>query len=144
MLIHYFGGREALEERAMTLLEERLRAQFSPAAFPRGTSPEDVVHGLWDRATAVQSRGILLLVMDLSRRAWKGSPRAKAFYAAQQKLWVDLLLQFISDQERVEEVLQLFQGCVLRFLITGEREPGRRALLRALGPLRKPRKPGTT
>jgi len=30
MLVHYFGNRENLEEAAMTLLEERLRAQLSP------------------------------------------------------------------------------------------------------------------
>ena len=29
MLVHYFGDRGSLEEQAMTLLEERLRAQFA-------------------------------------------------------------------------------------------------------------------
>jgi AcrR family transcriptional regulator len=132
MLIHYFGGRANIEEKAMTRLEERLRAQFAPDAFPRGATAEAVVAALWDRATAVDSRGVLLLVMDLSRRAWNGSQRAKAFYEEQQRLWVELLLKFLPDRAAVEEVLQLFQGAVLRYLITGEREPGRRALLRIL------------
>jgi AcrR family transcriptional regulator len=128
MLVHYFGGREAIEEGAMALLEEKLRAQFTPQSFPPGVSPETVVTALWEQTTATQARGVLLLVMDLSRRAWNGSARAKAFYAEQQRLWVQLLMNFLPDQTQVEEVLQLFQGAVLAFLITGDPEPGRRSL----------------
>ena len=130
MLVHYFGSRENLEERAMTLLEERLRAQFAPEAFPVGVSPQTVVTTLWERTTAPQAKGVLLLVMDLSRRAWKGSARARAFYAEQQRLWVQLLMKFLPNQRGVEEVLQLFQGAVLAYLITGDPEPGRRSLTR--------------
>ena len=108
MLVHYFGGRENIEERAMTLLEERLRAQFSPQAFPSGASPETVLMALWKQTTDPQAKGVLLLVMDLSRRAWSGSARAKAFYAEQQRLWVQLLTNYLPDESRVEEVLQLF------------------------------------
>jgi len=130
MLVHYFGSRENIEEGAMTLLEERLRAQFAPQAFPPGVSPETVVSALWQQTTAPQARGVLLLVMDLSRRAWNGSARAKAFYAEQQRLWVELLMKFLPNQARVEEILQLFQGAVLAYLITGDPEPGRRSLKR--------------
>jgi len=66
--------------------------------------------------------------MDLPRRAWKGSARAKAFYAEQQRLWVQLLMRFLPNRLAVEEVLQLFQGAVLAYLITGDPEPGRRSL----------------
>lgn len=132
MLVHYFGGREIIEERAMSRLEERLRAQFSPNAFPPGATPEAVLAALWERSTAPESKGVLLLVMDLSRRAWNGSKRARAFYAEQQRLWVELLMKFLPDQAAVEEVLQLFQGAVLAYLITGDREAGRRAILRAV------------
>ena len=130
MLVHYFGGRENIEEGAMALLEQRLRAQFSPDSFPTGVSPETVVSALWKQTTSREARGVLLLVMDVSRRAWKGSARAKAFYAEQQRLWVELLVKFIPDQRKVEEVLQLFQGAVLAYLITGDPEPGRRSLTR--------------
>jgi hypothetical protein len=68
--------------------------------------------------------------MDLSRRAWNGSVRAQAFYAEQQRQWVDLLMNFGPHRMVVEEVLQLFQGAVLAYLITGDPEPGRRALTR--------------
>jgi hypothetical protein len=37
-----------------------------------------------------------------------------------------------SSARRPEEVLQAFQGVVLAFLVTGEREPGRRAVMRIL------------
>lgn len=130
MLVHYFGGRENIEEKAMTLLEERLRAQFAPESFPPGVSPETVVAALWRRTTDPATKGVLLLVMDLSRRAWNGSARAKAFYAEQQRLWVRLLMNFLPDEPAVEEVLQLFQGAVLAYLITGDPEPGRRSLAR--------------
>ena len=132
MLVHYFGDRVNLEEAAMALLEERLRAQFAPQSFPVGVSLETVVRVLWERTTAPESKGVLLLVMDLSRRAWNGSARAKAFYAEQQRLWVQLLMKFLPDQSTVEEVLQLFQGAVLQYLITGDPEPGRRSLARFL------------
>jgi AcrR family transcriptional regulator len=132
MLVHYFGSRAHLEEKAMTRLEENLRAQFSPEAFPPGVTPETVLTALWDRSTAPESRGILLLVMDLSRRAWSGSQRAKAFYAEQQRLWVALLTKFLPDQAQVEQILQLFQGAILAYLITGDREAGKRALLAAV------------
>ena len=130
MLIHYFGSRENIEEGAMTLLEDRLRAQFQPRAFAPHTAPKTVLETLWKQTTAPGSRGILLLVMDLSRRAWNGSARAKAFYAEQQRLWVDLLENFLPGRAIVEEVLQLFQGAVLAYLITGDPEPGRRSLAR--------------
>jgi AcrR family transcriptional regulator len=132
MLVHYFGGRENIEERAMALLEERLRGQFAPETFPPGVSSETVVRALWEQTTAPQAKGVLLLVMDISRRAWNGSARAQAFYAEQQRLWVQLLMKVLPDQPRVEEVLQLFQGAVLAYLITGDPEPGRRSLTRIL------------
>jgi len=130
MLVHYFGSRENLEEGAMTLLEDRLRTQFAPERFPSGCSPETIVTALWERTTAPEAKGVLLLIMDLSRRAWNGSARAKAFYAEQQRLWVQLLMEFFPDQSTVEEVLQLFQGAVLGYLITGDPAPGLRSLSR--------------
>ena len=132
MLVHYFGGRQILEEQAITRLENQLRAQFVPEAFPPGATAQAVVSALWDRATAPQSRGVLLLVMDLSKRAWSGSKRAKLFYEEQQRLWIGLLMRFLPNRATVEEVLQTFQGAVLGFLITGDREPGRRAVMRIL------------
>jgi AcrR family transcriptional regulator len=142
MLVHYFGGRENIEEGAMTRLEERLRAQFAPDSFSRGESAKAVVTALWDRATVLESRGVLLLVLDLSRRAWSGSERAKTFYAEQQRLWVEQLLRFLPDQAAVKEVLQLFQGAIVEYLITGDRESGRRTLMRTLARQHKtPRRP---
>jgi len=132
MLIHYFGGREEIEDRAMTLLEVVLRKQFAPDAFARSASLAVVVATLWKRTTAAESRGALLLVMELSRRAWTGSPRAKTFYAEQQRLWVRLLMRFHPNRAVVEELLQLFQGAMLAYLITGDPEPGRRSLIRFL------------
>lgn len=129
MLIHYFGGREQIQNQAMTLLEEGLRKQFAPEAFPPSATLANVVETLWKQTTAPESRGVLLLVMDLSRRAWMGSARAKAFYAEQQALWVKLLMRFHPDRLLVEELLQLFQGAVLAFLVTGDPHPGRRALM---------------
>jgi AcrR family transcriptional regulator len=132
MLVHYFGGRENIEEQAITRLENRLRAQFVPGAFPPGATAQAVVSTLWDRTTAPQSRGVLLLVMDLSKRAWSGSKRARLFYGEQQRLWIELLMRYLPDRPTVEEVLQVFQGAVMAFLVTGDREPGRRALMRIL------------
>jgi AcrR family transcriptional regulator len=132
MLVHYFGGRENIEEQAITRLENRLRAQFVAEAFPPGSAAQAVVSALWDRTTAPQSRGLLLLVMDLSKRAWSGSKRAKLFYEEQQRLWIELLMRFLPNRTTVEEVLQTFQGAILAFLITEDRKPGRRALMRIL------------
>ena len=131
MLIHYFRGREAIEEQTMTLLEERLRAQFAPDRFAETSSFAAVVDELWQRTTAPEAHGVLLLIMDLSRRAWSGSDTARNFYTEQQRLWVDLLLHFTNDRAKVEEVLQLFQGAVLAFLITGNAEQGKLALRKA-------------
>src|SRR5580698_6485632 len=132
MLVHYFGGRENVEKQAITRLENRLRAQFVPEAFPPGATVQAVVSALWDRTTAPQSRGVLLLVMDLSKRAWSGSKRARLFYAEQQRLWTELLMRYLPDRRTVEEVLQTFQGAVLAFLVTGDGKPGGRALMRML------------
>ena len=144
MLVHYFGGRENIEEGAMALLEERLRAQFSPESFPAEASPKAVMIALWEQTTAPQARGVLLLVMDVSRRAWNGSARAKAFYAEQQRLWVQLLMKFLPDESEVEQVLQLFQGAVLAYLISGDPAPGRRSLARYFLNRRKPPATGRT
>jgi AcrR family transcriptional regulator len=132
MLIHYFGSRENLEERAIVLLEELLRGQFRADRFPAGVSFEAVVAALWEQSTAPESRGVLLLIMDVSRRGWSGSERARAFYREQQRLWVEMLLRFLPDAAAVEEFLQLFQGAILAYLVTGDRELGRRALMRMM------------
>jgi AcrR family transcriptional regulator len=139
MLVHYFGRREALEEEAMALLEDRLRAQFAPQNFPASISPESVLCALWDRSTQPRSKGVLLLVMDLSRRAWNGSARAKSFYEEQQRLWEDLLLRYLPDPIAVKDILQSFQGAILAYLITGDPKPGR-SMIERLSTKSKPSK----
>jgi hypothetical protein len=139
MLVHYFGGRDAIEERAMELLENRLRVQFDPKNFPPGVDLRKVIQALWDRTTNPESKGVLLLVMDLSRRAWNGSARARSFYEEQQRLWVELLLRYSPDRKTIEDVLQTFQGAVLVYLISGDPEPGRRTLDRICARLQIPR-----
>jgi AcrR family transcriptional regulator len=135
MLIHYFGSREALEELAMARLEEGLRSRFRSGAFPAGTSLRTVVSALWDQITAPQSRGILLLTIDLTRRSWSGSERGRRFFEEQQHLWSEMLQEFLPDPIGVETLLQLFQGAVLVYLVTGDRERGRRALERLIDAL---------
>jgi len=130
MLIHYFGSRENLEFKVLEVLEDRLRARFRADAFPAGTSAKDVVEALWEQSVAKESRGTLQVIMDVSRRGWSGSARARDFYEEQQRLWVKLLRAFFPDKEEVEELLQLFQGAVLLYLVTGDREKGWRALSR--------------
>lgn len=130
MLIHYFGGREPIEESAMELLEIRLRAQFAPNNFSPEISLQQVLSELWRRTTDPASKGVLMLTMDLSKRAWNGSTRAHEFYLKQQRLWVDLLLHYLPNKEIVEDVLQSFQGAVLTYLVTGEPELGKRMLNR--------------
>jgi AcrR family transcriptional regulator len=128
MLIHYFGSREALEEQAMSRLEDRLRSRFRAGAFPAGTPLLTVVSILWDQLTTPQSRGVLQLTMDLTRRSWSGSERSKRFFEVQQRLWSEMLREFLPDPVAVETLLQLFQGAALVYLVTGDRERGRRAL----------------
>jgi AcrR family transcriptional regulator len=130
MLVHYFGGRDSIEERAMELLEDRLRAQFAPDNLPSGISLQQVLSELWTRTTDPASKGVLLLIMDVSRRAWNGSTRAYEFYLEQQRLWVELLLNYLPEKDVVDDVLQSFQGAVLAYLITGDVERGRRMLNR--------------
>jgi len=130
MLVHYYGSREGLEEQVLALLEERLRAQFRADRFPRGARLEHVVAALWEQSTAPEARGLLRVVMDATRRAWSGSERARKFYAGQQRLWEELLAAYLPETAAVEELLQLFQGAILVFLATGDREQGGRVLAR--------------
>jgi len=132
MLVHYFGSREVLEQRALVLLENRLRDRFSAERIPPGASLAAVVGVLWEQSTAPESKGALQVIMDVSRRAWSGSDRAKAFYAEQQRLWVELLLKYLPDALAVEELLQLFQGAILVYLVTGDRAQGIRVLERMI------------
>lgn len=130
MLIHYFGSREVLEQQVLVLLEDRLRQRFRAERFPAGATLASVVMALWDQSTAPDSGGVLRVLMDATRRSWSGSARAKAFYREQQRLWVELLLKYLRDLPAIEELLQLFQGGLLVYLATGDREQGRRALMR--------------
>jgi hypothetical protein len=41
-------------------------------------------------------------------------------------------MKFLRDQALAEELLQLFQGAALAYLVTGKREPGKRALKRII------------
>jgi hypothetical protein len=124
MLIHYFGGKEAIEELATLRLEERLRRQFRADAFPAGTSLLQAMRMLWEQSTRTEARGVLLLVMDLNRRAWSGSERARGFYVEQRRLWVELLLGFTHDRKLVESALVLFQGAIMGYLVDGNAEFG--------------------
>jgi len=128
MLVHYFGSKDAIEEMAMSLLEDRLRARFRAGAFPASASLKGVVSALWEQTTSPESRGVVLLAMDLTRRSWSGSERAKRFFEEQQRLWAEMLREFLPDAGAVESLLQLFQGAMLIYLVTGDQERGRRAL----------------
>jgi AcrR family transcriptional regulator len=128
MLIHYFGSRETLEQMAMSLLEDGLRSRFRADVFPPGAPASAVVSALWDQVTNPASRGVLQLTMDLTRRSWSGSEQARNFFEVQQRLWSEMLAKFIPDASEVETLLQLFQGAALVYLVTGDRERGKRAL----------------
>lgn len=128
MLVHYFGSREALEEMAMARLEKQLRARFHGGAFPPGTPLRSVVKILWEQLTAPQSRGILLLTMDMTRRSWSGSDRGKQFFEEQQRLWAEMLREFLPDFVAVQTLLQLLQGAALVYLVTGDKDRGWQAL----------------
>jgi AcrR family transcriptional regulator len=144
MLIHYFGDRQNLEETVMARLEDRLRHRFQISSSPSGISLHDVVSLLWEQSIDPGSRGVLLLIMDVTRRGWSGSRRAKAFYQEQQRLWVELLMKFLPDASAVAALLQLFQGALLVYLVTGDHDQGRRALARITlqqDKSRSPRKP---
>jgi AcrR family transcriptional regulator len=130
MLVHYFGGRDAIEEMAMSLLEDRLRARFRASNFPAGASLRSVLSALWEQTTSAESRGVVLLAMDLTRRSWSGSKQARKFFEEQQRLWSDMLREFLPDAGAVETLLQLYQGAMLVYLVTGDRERGKRALER--------------
>jgi AcrR family transcriptional regulator len=132
MLVHYFGSRENLENGVFALLEEQLRSTFRAELFSPGITLQAAVTALWEQTTAPASRGVLLVVMDATRRAWSGTERARAFYAEQQRLWVELLGNFLPDPAAVEELLLLFQGAVLVYLVTGDREMGKCALARMI------------
>lgn len=132
MLIHYFGNREALELAALEVLEKRLRAQFASGSLPGALSARQVIQRLWEQTTAPEMHGSLLLIMDIARRASKGSARARQFYAEQLQLWRALLSQYLPSRSVVEAVLQSFQGAVFEYLVTGDREATRSTLLRSL------------
>lgn len=132
MLIHYFGNRETLELAALALLEERLRTQFASGSLPSGMSPRQVIQRLWEQTTASEAHGSLLLIMDIARRASKGSERARHFYAQQLQLWRLLLSQYLPSRPVVDAVLQSFQGAVFEYLVTGDRDAARSTLLRAV------------
>ncbi len=140
MLIHYFGSRDALEEAAMSLLEDRLRARFRSGAFPAGTPLWSVVAALWEETTSAESRGMVRLAMDMTRRSWSGSERARRFFKEQQRLWAEMLREFLPDAGAVETLLQLFQGAMLVYLVTGDRERGRRALDRFVAAETEPKR----
>src|SRR6202021_4268632 len=63
MLVHYFGGRDAIEERAMELLENRLRAQFDPRNFPSGVDLRTVIKAFWSGAKNPEPKGVLLFLL---------------------------------------------------------------------------------
>ncbi len=130
MLVHYFGGRDAIEEMTMSLLEDRLRARFRASAFPVGATLRSLIVALWEQTTSAESRGVVLLAMDLTRRSWSGSKRARKFFEEQQRLWAEMLREFLPDPGAVETLLQLYQGAMLVYLVTGDRDRGRRALER--------------
>ena len=131
MLIHYFGNRETLELSALSLLEERLRAQFGSESQPPGISPRLVIQRLWEQTAAPEARGALLLIMDIARRASHGSERARDFYAQQLELWRALLAQHLPSRSAVDAVLQAFQGAVFEYLVSGDRDAAKSTLMRA-------------
>ena len=141
MLIHYFGSRENLEEKVLDLFEIQLRERLTSSGFPDGASMATVIQTLWAQLTVPESWGVLLLTMDLSRRGWMGSERARAFYLKQLRLWEELFLKFLPDPQAVGELLQLLQGAIVVYLITGNRKQGADALQRMVQRVEKVTKP---
>jgi uncharacterized protein YbjT (DUF2867 family) len=47
-------------------------------------------------------------------------------------MWLDLLQHYFPDVSVAEELLLLFQGVILVYLVTGDAAQGRRALIRAI------------
>jgi hypothetical protein len=124
----------------MSMLEDQLRARFQASAFPAGASAQSVVGALWEQTTSAESRGVLLLAMDMTRRSWSGSQRARRFFEEQQRLWTEMLRTFLPNAGAVEALLQLFQGAILVYLVTGDRERGRRALDRFIATEAEPKR----
>jgi hypothetical protein len=118
-------------ERAVELLEDKLRSQFAPENFAARTSLRRVVLALWSQTIQPENKGVLLLTMDMARRAWSGSARAKKFYLKQQRLWTDLFSRHASDRDETDDILQTFLGAVLTYLISGDPRRGKRLLDRA-------------
>jgi AcrR family transcriptional regulator len=141
MLIHYFGSRENLEEKVIDLFENLLREKWAVSESPTGASLATVVQTLWAQLTSPESWGILLLTMDISRRGWMGSERGRAFYLKQLRLWEELFLKFLPDPQAVGELLQMLQGSILVYLITGDRKQGADALQRMVQRVEKAAKP---
>ncbi|MGD0097848.1 MAG: TetR/AcrR family transcriptional regulator [Terracidiphilus sp.] len=132
MLIHYFGSRDALEAQVLTLFEDWLRQWLVGPGLPAGATLASAIPVLWDQLTAPDSRSVLLLIMDIHRRGWQGSEHAKAFSLSQQRFWHELLTQLLPDTQAVEELLDLFRGAILTYLVTGDRDQGSRSLQRMI------------
>ena len=81
-----------------------------------------------DQLTAPESRGVLLVTMDVTRRSWSGSERGKRFFEEQQRLWTEMLREVLLDASAVESSIAAVPGAALVYLVTGDRERGRRAL----------------
>jgi hypothetical protein len=141
MLIHYFGSRENLEENVLDLFESQLAQRLTSPEFSDGASLATVMQSLWAQLTAPESWGNLLLTMDISRRGWMGSERARAFYLKQLRRWEELFSKFLPDPQAVGELLQLLQGTILIYLITGDRKLGADTLQRTVQRLEKAAKP---
>jgi hypothetical protein len=65
--------------------------------------------------------------MDLSRRAWSGSKRARLSYAEQQRLWIELLEQVVKNLRTENHLFTRITSCgglrIEEFLPRGEAVP---------------------
>ena len=115
MLVHYFGNRQGIEERAIAHFERRLEDRFQPGRFASIESFEEGSMALWDRLTEPEFVPSLRLSYELFRLASKPE-RAQQFHDRLLQLWAGILVRYTESSEDAARYAETFKMLAIGFL----------------------------
>jgi AcrR family transcriptional regulator len=139
MLVYHFGSKQELERQIISLLETRLREQFwsfQETSIEKADCLAESLLEMWQHLTSLEMHGLLKLTMELNQRAIQGDPDTQRFLEKESQKWVDSLSHFIDDKTTALALFHLFQGAILDFLTTGNKQRGQQSIQAFLATLR--------
>jgi AcrR family transcriptional regulator len=131
MLIYHFDSKENLNEQIAIQLEKMMRQEFT-RYFDANSAGENTLLEFWDHATG-NSKFKKLAVLSMTMMM---SPKVRSSFKKEMEKqtieWIKTIRKHFSSDQAAETAFLIAQGAMIDFFVTGNKERGRRCLLKSI------------